>query len=139
MKEGLLANGQQTKGLILGAMTSRLTEATSTRSRKPLGARGRPELLSNPRKVAMAKPTIPEVLDRFRAYRSKNPAWGSLHVVLYDNNVQDCFVRSTIEHARVNGDAEGEELANILLQMSRTQRLKIGTLAMFSDKASGSE
>lgn len=28
------------------------------------------------------KPTIPEVVDRFAAYYARNPAWGSLHVVL---------------------------------------------------------
>jgi hypothetical protein len=76
------------------------------------------------------KPTVPEVRDRFLAYKNRpgNGAWGSLHVVLDDNNVEDHFVAWTIEHATERGDTEGAELARILLSMSRTQRLKIGGL-----------
>lgn len=62
---------------------------------------------------------------RFKAYHDKNPSWGSLHVVLDDGNTADGFIPSTIEWAKQNDDKEGEELAKILLEMSRTQRIKV--------------
>lgn len=76
------------------------------------------------------KPTIPDVLEQFRAYRARpgNGAWGSLHVILDDGNVRDCFVTGCIESAAAAGDVEGERLARILLEMSVTQRRKLGTL-----------
>jgi hypothetical protein len=73
------------------------------------------------------KPTIPEVIERFETYYAKpgNGAWGSLHVVLDDGNTEDEIVRLTVESAEKAGDAEGAELARLLLRMSRTQRGKI--------------
>lgn len=62
---------------------------------------------------------------RFKAYHEKNGAWGVLHVVLDDGNTRDCFIPSTIEYAQQMGDKEGEELAKLLLEMSRVQRIKI--------------
>lgn len=79
--------------------------------------------------VAPDKPTIPEVLERFLAYHNQYCAWGSLHVVLADNNVGDDSVRNCIAWAIANGDAEGEQLGLILLKMSKTQRSKISRLA----------
>ena len=77
------------------------------------------------------KPTIPEVIDRFIAYHGlpENAAWGSLHIVLEDDNVDDSSVRYCIDYALERGDKEGAELAKILLRMSKTQRLKLGRLA----------
>jgi hypothetical protein len=75
------------------------------------------------------KPTIPEVLDRFRAYHESEPVWGSLHIVLDDGNVDDSDVMFCVRYALENGDDEGAELARILLKMSRTQRLKLGGIA----------
>lgn len=77
------------------------------------------------------KPTIPEVIDRFRAYQAipGNGAWGSLHVVLDDDNVDDSTVAFCIEYAEKCGDTEGAELARILLTMSRTQRSRLGKIA----------
>jgi hypothetical protein len=75
------------------------------------------------------RPTIPEVLDRFRAYRWHEPAWGALHIVLDDGNVKNADVRFCIELARERGDEEGRALAEILLTMTRTQRLKLAGLA----------
>lgn len=68
------------------------------------------------------KPTIPEVLPRFVAYHACNPVWGSLHIVLEDGNCDDSSVRFCLEEAEKRGDAEGAELARILLRMSRSQR-----------------
>lgn len=73
--------------------------------------------------------TVPEVLDRFEAYHLNNPVWGSLHIVLEDFNVHDSHVLLCIEDAERTGDQEGLELGQILLQMSKSQRLKLGRLA----------
>lgn len=85
----------------------------------------------------MDKPTIPEVIERFRTYYRApgNGAWGSLHVVLDDGNVRDDHVRGCIEWAIERSDKEGEELARILLRMSKTQRGKISSLCFENDAA----
>lgn len=81
----------------------------------------------------MSKPnatiTVPDVLDRFRAYHAHEPVWGSLHIVLDDGNIDNASVRFCAKWASEHGDAEGIELAEILLQMSGTQRRKIARLA----------
>ena len=71
--------------------------------------------------------TIPEVVARFAAYyeRPGNAAWGSLHIILEDDNVRDADCEHCIKYATEKGDTEGAELAAILLSMSRTQRLKL--------------
>lgn len=73
------------------------------------------------------KPIIPEVVARFARYNEQpgNGAWGSLHVVLDDGNTQDLHVTGCIEYAHEHDDMEGEELAKLLLRMSRTQRAKL--------------
>lgn len=52
--------------------------------------------------IPPGKPTIPDVIDRFRAYfaQPSNGAWGSLHIVLDDNNVDDDSVRFCIDNAQ---------------------------------------
>lgn len=71
------------------------------------------------------KPNIPDVAADFRAYHAANLAWGSLHIVLDDGNVEDSSVEFCIKYAQENGDMEGERLAKILLTMSPTQRRKL--------------
>lgn len=73
------------------------------------------------------RPSIPEVLDRFRAYHAKHPTWGALHVILEDGNTSDAIVRDCAEHTK--GDWEGKQLAAILLQMSPTQRGRLAKIA----------
>lgn len=77
-----------------------------------------------------AKPTVPEVLPLVLEYvsRPENGAGGSLHIILEDQNVTDADVRFCLEHARECGDADGVALAELLLRMSRTQRLKLSRL-----------
>lgn len=76
------------------------------------------------------KPTVPEVLPLLQAYYRKpgNHDGGLLHVVIDDGNVRDCFVQSALEEARQEGDEDAERLASLLLQMSQTQRRKLGAL-----------
>ena len=75
------------------------------------------------------KITIPDVLPRFVEYLRKNPAGGSLHVVLGDGNTADSHVQFCIDYAERNGDGAGAALGRVLLAMSRTQRGKIGSAA----------
>jgi hypothetical protein len=69
--------------------------------------------------------SVPDVIERFRAYKQANPCWGALHIVLDDGNVKNKDVEFCAEDALERGDAEGHELALLLLQMSTTQRHKL--------------
>lgn len=69
--------------------------------------------------------SVPDVIERFRAYHAKEPCWGVLHIVLDDGNVRDNDVKFCIEDALERGDTEGHELACLLLGMSTTQRRKL--------------
>jgi len=73
------------------------------------------------------KPTVPEVLPLFETYYAKpgNSVGGSLHIVLDDANIQDVYVKYCIELAKEQNDEDGVRLGNILLTMSKTQRLKL--------------
>ena len=71
------------------------------------------------------KPSItPDLVDRFRAYIKRDPAL--FHVVLEDNNTEDHFARSTLDNALESNDREAIDLAGALVDMSRTQRRKLG-------------
>ncbi len=63
--------------------------------------------------------------ERFRAYHDGEPAWGSLHVVLEDENTEATSVAFCLEWAKKKGDPEGEALARLLLRMSEAQRLRV--------------
>lgn len=76
------------------------------------------------------KPTIPEVLPLIYAYRDsrwENGIGGSIKVVI-EGNVDDGHVEFCRNWAEERGDTEGVKLAEILAQMSKTQRRKIGRL-----------
>ena len=75
----------------------------------------------------MTKPTIPEVVPLCKAYYAKegNSVGGSLHIVLEDGNVENHWVQSCREWAVEAGDDDGVALADILLKMSKTQRMKL--------------
>jgi hypothetical protein len=75
------------------------------------------------------KMSIPNVVGRFISYHAKDNAWGSLHIVLSDGNVKNSNVEFCIREAHDKGDVEGEALARILLDMSKTQRCKIAVIA----------
>jgi hypothetical protein len=73
------------------------------------------------------KPTVPEALPLVRELYAQ-PGGGAgccLHVVLDDGNVHDDNVRFCINEAVDLGHPRCEELARLLLRMSRTQRLKL--------------
>ncbi len=73
-----------------------------------------------------AKINIDDVLQDFIAYYEKIGFWGkSLHCILDDYNVKDEFVLSSIISCYQNGDYIGLDLTMKLLDMSKTQRLKL--------------
>jgi len=77
----------------------------------------------------MSKPTVPEVLPLVKAYYSKpgNGAGGNLHIVLDDGNVTDGDIQFCSDQAQAYADEDGMHLCRLLLQMSKTQRKKLGT------------
>lgn len=71
-----------------------------------------------------------ELVDRFAAYyHHTGGEWGSLHIVLADNNYQTEHVHFCLEWAMRHGDREGAALARILVGMSKSQRGRIGSFA----------
>lgn len=73
------------------------------------------------------KPRIrltPEIVARFAAYYLSpgNGAWGSLHVILDDDNVGQRSAEFCRDWARKDGDTEGAELAELLMQMTKSQQ-----------------
>ena len=75
----------------------------------------------------MSRPTVLDVIPMVRAYYAKpgNIVGGSLHIVLDDMNVDDSHVEWCLAYAIRKNDTDGVALAKVLLQMSKTQRLKI--------------
>lgn len=64
---------------------------------------------------------------RFEAYRVANPSWGHLALVLKSgSNVKDGHVLHCQKEAARHGDQEAYELADILLSLSKSQRIKLG-------------
>lgn len=74
-------------------------------------------------------PSISDVVERFREYNKLYPLWGSIHIVMEDGNVRDSDVLFCSGYAKTKMDQEGFELSEILLSMSKTQRLKLRSVA----------
>ena len=76
------------------------------------------------------KPTVPEVAPIVRALYARHSAGCCWHIVLDDGNVDDADVAWCVGWIREQGcaGAECHQLAALLPQMSRTQRLKLGSL-----------
>ena len=73
------------------------------------------------------KPTTDQVLPLVRAYYAKNgnSCGGNMHIVLDDGNTDLDSILFCRNQAQQSGDADGERIANLLIQMSLTQRNKI--------------
>jgi hypothetical protein len=74
-----------------------------------------------------ARPTVPEVLPLVRALYALpfHGVGGHLHIVLDDGNIEDGSVRFCLDAARGANCAPCAELAEKLLEMSKTQRLRV--------------
>lgn len=72
------------------------------------------------------RPTVPEVLPRARSHMERTD-WigGALHVSLSDGNLGDDSLEFCARKAHEQGDAEAEEIARLMLQMTGTQRRRI--------------
>lgn len=83
------------------------------------------------------KPTVPEVLPLVRSLyrgldlctRDSGGVGGHLHIVLDDGNITDSDVRFCLDEARHDKCATCVKIAELLMQMSRTQRAKISEMA----------
>lgn len=84
-----------------------------------------------------AKLTITDVAPLVHAYRELpgNEAGGNFHLVIDNMNVDDSHVQFCLDQARSTGDAAGVELGEVLLRLSRTQRLKVASLPRPVDRA----
>lgn len=71
------------------------------------------------------KPTVSEVLPLVRDYYKDNHIGGCLHIVLDDGNISDSDVKYCLEYSKQQNDSRAIKLAELLLQMSKTQRKKI--------------
>lgn len=77
------------------------------------------------------KPISEENLNRFKEYfLSKNGSWGHLHLVLGNQNIKDNHVRAAKESALMANDMEAHILCDILLTLSKSQRMKISKQAV---------
>lgn len=71
------------------------------------------------------KPISEENLNRFKAYHSKWYGWGNMHLVLGNKNIKDTSVETCKSYALANLDSEGAALCDVLMGMSKSQRLKL--------------
>lgn len=72
------------------------------------------------------RPTVDQLRPLVEALYAK-PGGGSgccLHIALDDGNVSDHCIKFCLENAIENGHADCEEIARMMLKMSKTQRSK---------------
>jgi hypothetical protein len=75
----------------------------------------------------VTKPTVPEVRAAVEDYYClpEMGNGGSLHIVVDDGNIETHHVQFCRDYAAERNDAEGVRIADLLLQMSKTQRKKV--------------
>ena len=71
------------------------------------------------------KPTVPEVLPMVQEIYKKSINGCCLHIALADQNIQNQSIEFCIEQASEKGHDDCKKLGETMLQMSRTQRLKL--------------
>ena len=71
------------------------------------------------------KPTVPEVLPLVQTIYARHCAGCCLHIVLDDGNVDDDEVQFCLDRAVTAGHADCQRCAELLVRMSKTQRLKL--------------
>lgn len=71
------------------------------------------------------KPLSKEDFVRFKRYQSANSGNSVFHIVLENKNIKDKHVEFCRKLAVKRNDQEGLELADILLAMSKSQRIKL--------------
>jgi hypothetical protein len=71
------------------------------------------------------KPTVPEVLPLVQAVYDRHTAGCCLHILTDDGNVDDGDAAFCLEQAKQQGHADCLAAAELLVRMSKTQRLKV--------------
>jgi hypothetical protein len=71
------------------------------------------------------KPTVPEVLPLVKAIYARNCVGCCLHIILDDDNTEQHHAEFCLKYAQEHGHPDCIELAQKLVQMSRTQRHKL--------------
>lgn len=69
---------------------------------------------------------VPDVISKIRAYTQKdgNQVGGNLYMVLSNKNIKDSDIEFCRKQAENDGDIEAVELAESLLALSKTGRMK---------------
>jgi hypothetical protein len=72
------------------------------------------------------KVTIVEVRHLITDFKKKagNAAGGNLHIILEDQNTSDSDITFCINEAKDKNDVDAVKIAELMLKMSKTQRLK---------------
>lgn len=73
------------------------------------------------------KPTTTEIFPLVNEYYNKegNSCGGNLHIVLDDGNCDNGSIQYCLDRCITNNDQDGINICNLLMQMSKTQRLKV--------------
>lgn len=73
------------------------------------------------------KPSIPDIVPLVLEYyaREGNSAGGIFHVIIDDKNYEQCFANSALVEARETKDPLTIQIAEMLVEMSSTQRRKL--------------
>lgn len=73
----------------------------------------------------MTQEHSPEYIMRMADYYTNDKTWGSLHVVLNDNNFDDQSLAYCLEHAKSKDDKEGVWIAQLLQGLNETERREL--------------
>lgn len=71
------------------------------------------------------KPVSQEVLDKFRAYKNLTGSWRDLKHVLEYQNVKESDIAICMQECIKGKDRAGVVLCGHLMEMSKSQRIKI--------------
>jgi len=74
----------------------------------------------------IARPTVPDVIPYLRSIYARHSAGCCLHILLDDGNVRQADAEFCLAQARDRGHADCLAAAELLVRMTRTQRLKAG-------------
>ena len=77
------------------------------------------------RRIRENKEWFDEFIELVQEYYESNPAGGSLHIVLDDENIEKGCVRWCAGYACGSGDEMGSDIANLMLHMNWNQRKKV--------------
>lgn len=75
------------------------------------------------------KPTVLDVLPLVRAIYKRHVTGCCLHILTDDGNVENQDAQFCLEQARASGHADCLAAAELLAQMTKTQRLKVSRSA----------